>query len=34
MKILLSNDDGFDAPGLKVLFESLQDISEVFVVAP
>ena len=34
MKILLSNDDGYDAPGLKVLFEYLRDIAEVFVVAP
>ena len=34
MKILLSNDDGYDAPGLKVLFEYLRDIAEAFVVAP
>ena len=34
MKILLSNDDGYDAPGLKVLFEYLRDMAEVFVVAP
>ena len=34
MKILLSNDDGYDAPGLKVLFDTLKDFAELFVVAP
>ena len=34
MKILLSNDDGFDAPGLEVLFETLKDFAELCVVAP
>lgn len=34
LKILLSNDDGYDAPGLRVLHENLCDIAEVFVVAP
>jgi 5'-nucleotidase len=34
MKILLSNDDGYQAPGLKALHEALQDIAEVEVVAP
>ena len=33
-KILLSNDDGYDAPGLKVLFETLKEHAELFVVAP
>src|SRR5580700_8320446 len=34
MKILLSNDDGFLAPGLKMLAKVLSDIAEVTVVAP
>jgi 5'-nucleotidase len=34
MKILLSNDDGFQAPGLLLLRESLKDIAETVVVAP
>jgi len=34
MKILVSNDDGVHAPGLTVLVECLQEIGEVFVVAP
>ncbi len=34
MKILLSNDDGINAPGLHALHERLQDIGEVTVVAP
>ena len=34
MKILLSNDDGYDAPGLEVLFETLKDFAELCVVAP
>lgn len=33
-KILLSNDDGYDAPGLKVLFETLKEHAKLFVVAP
>jgi 5'-nucleotidase len=34
MKILLSNDDGFRAPGLVALYEALKTIGEVEVVAP
>ena len=34
MKILVSNDDGYLATGIKVLTEALQDIAEVVVVAP
>ena len=34
MKILVSNDDGHLAPGLKILVENLKMIAEVIVVAP
>lgn len=34
MRILLSNDDGYFAPGLAALADALQDIGEVVVVAP
>lgn len=34
MKFLISNDDGFDAPGLAALFEALQPFGHVTVVAP
>lgn len=34
MRILLTNDDGIDAPGIKALFEGLRDLGEVWVVAP
>ena len=34
LKILISNDDGVDAPGLNCLYEHLKEIAEVFVVAP
>ena len=34
MKILLSNDDGFQAPGIVALYEALKDVGEVTVVAP
>ncbi|KRT54485.1 5'/3'-nucleotidase SurE [endosymbiont of Ridgeia piscesae] len=34
MKILLSNDDGFQAPGLAALAESLSPLGEIVVVAP
>ena len=34
MRILLSNDDGVEAPGLKALAESLTDLGEVIVCAP
>jgi 5'-nucleotidase len=34
MKILVSNDDGYQAPGIVALYEALKDIAEVEVVAP
>lgn len=34
MRILLSNDDGYFAPGLAVLAEELKQLGEVVVVAP
>ncbi|CUS49118.1 MAG: 5'-nucleotidase SurE [Idiomarinaceae bacterium HL-53] len=34
MKILLSNDDGVRAPGLKALFDALQPLADVRVIAP
>jgi 5'-nucleotidase len=34
MKILISNDDGFLAPGIKMLAKVLSEIAEVTVVAP
>lgn len=34
MKILLSNDDGFLAPGLNILAKTLAEIAEITVVAP
>lgn len=34
MKILLTNDDGFDAPGLKALFNAVQPLGEISISAP
>ena len=34
MKILISNDDGYQAPGLHALYEAIKDMAEVEVVAP
>ncbi len=34
MKILLCNDDGYQAPGLVALHEAIKDLGEVEVVAP
>jgi 5'-nucleotidase len=34
MKILLSNDDGVYAPGLKALYDALKTVADVIVVAP
>ena len=34
MRILLSNDDGYFAPGLAILAEHLSKLAEVVVVAP
>jgi 5'/3'-nucleotidase len=33
-KILLTNDDGIDAPGLRALWEALSDIGELYIIAP
>jgi 5'-nucleotidase len=33
-KILLTNDDGINAPGLKALYDALKDLGECTVVAP
>jgi 5'-nucleotidase len=32
--ILLSNDDGFDAPGLRAVIEALRPLGEIYVSAP
>ena len=34
MKILLTNDDGFDSPGIHALFEALSKIHNVTMIAP
>lgn len=34
MRILISNDDGYQAPGVVALYEALKDIADVEVVAP
>jgi len=34
MRILISNDDGYQAKGIKQLAESLSEIADVIVVAP
>ncbi len=34
MKILISNDDGYQAPGIVALYEVLKDLADVEVVAP
>ena len=34
MKIILTNDDGIDAPGLEILQRGVQDIGETVIVAP
>jgi 5'-nucleotidase len=34
MKILASNDDGYQSPGLLALVAALESIAEVVVVAP
>ena len=34
MKILLSNDDGYQAPGLRALAEALSEVAQITVVAP
>ncbi|MGB8248897.1 MAG: 5'/3'-nucleotidase SurE, partial [Azonexus sp.] len=34
MRILLSNDDGYFAPGIQALFQALEGLGEIVVVAP
>src|ERR1700744_6627357 len=34
MRVLVSNDDGVDAPGIRVLADRLSAVGEVTVVAP
>lgn len=34
MRILLTNDDGINAPGIKALWQKLNSIGDVFVAAP
>ncbi len=34
MRILLTNDDGIDAPGLKALFEAVASLGEIAISAP
>jgi 5'-nucleotidase len=34
LKILLSNDDGYRAEGLRCLAEHLRDLAEIVIVAP
>jgi 5'-nucleotidase len=34
MRILISNDDGYFAPGIAALAESLRDLADIVVVAP
>jgi 5'-nucleotidase len=34
MRIVLTNDDGIEAPGLIALYEAIRDLGEVHVVAP
>ncbi len=33
-KILISNDDGYHAPGIEALYEALKDLGDVTVMAP
>jgi 5'-nucleotidase len=34
MRILISNDDGFTAPGIQALYEALKTVAQVEVIAP
>ncbi len=34
MKILISNDDGYQAPGIAALYEAVRDLGDVEVIAP
>ena len=33
-KILITNDDGIEAPGLRYLWEALVDVADVYIIAP
>ena len=34
LKILVTNDDGIEAPGIQVLSDSLKEIGDVTIIAP
>ena len=34
MRVLLSNDDGYEAPGIKALADGLRELADITVVAP
>ena len=34
LKILITNDDGYEAKGLRCLIEALEDIADLTIVAP
>ena len=34
MKIILTNDDGIDAPGLETLARCVEDAGDLIIVAP
>ena len=34
LKILVTNDDGLRAPGIRALWDKLKDIAEIVVAAP
>ena len=34
MKILVTNDDGIDSPGIRALAEAMSRVGEVLIVAP
>jgi 5'-nucleotidase len=34
LKILITNDDGIDAPGLRFLWEALVDVADLYIIAP
>jgi 5'-nucleotidase len=34
LKILVTNDDGIEAPGLKALWEALVDVADLYILAP
>ena len=34
MRILLTNDDGIEAPGIRALYDAIQGLGEIMVIAP